>query len=163
MPKMLINLYGKPTTYKLVTDITSRVSSSSEIRNNVFLYDEYTIGDGETPEIIADKLYNDSKLHWIILLCNDIIDPVYDWVLPHEELMQHVIDTYGEDHIFSTHHYELDSGDWCNEDYPFANRITNMQHEENENEKRRHIKILQSRYVNAFIDEVETKLKQQVL
>lgn len=161
MPKLLISFSGE-TKFQLVTDITSRVSSSDEIRKNLFLYDYYTVKDGETPEIIADKVYNDSMLHWVILLCNDIIDPVYDWVLPQDVLLAHVIATYGEENTFTTHHFEDENGNWVSYDYPNAARITNMQFEEQENEKKRQIKLLQPIYVNAFIDEVETNFKQQV-
>jgi hypothetical protein len=163
MPKILINLYDERNMYKLVTDITTRVASSAEIRENLFLYDYYDIRDGETPEIIADKMYNDSHLHWVILLCNDIIDPVYDWVLPYNILLQHVIDTYGEDNINKTHHYENENGDWVNSDYPNCYHVTNIEYAEQENEKKRQIKLLQPRYIAAFVDEVESKMKQQVL
>lgn len=163
MPKMLINLYGDSNSYKLVTDITARVSGSSEIRKNMFLYDTYDVRDGETPEILADKLYGDPQLHWVILLCNDIIDPVYDWVISYEILMQHVIATYGEENIYHTHHYEDANGNWVSDDYPNALRVSNVEYAEQENEKKREIKILQPRYINAFVDEVETKMKQQVL
>lgn len=163
MPKLLLNLDGAQNAYKLVTDITSRVAGSSEIRKNTFLYDTYDVQDHDTPEIVASKIYNDPQLHWVILLCNDIIDPVYDWVLSYDVLLQHVIATYGEENIYNTHHYENENGDWVSYNYPNAARITNMEFEEQENEKKRRIKVLQPRYVNAFVNEVETKLKQQVL
>lgn len=164
MPKMLLNLDGDLRSYKLVTDITTRVSGSSEIRKNVFLYDTYDIQDNDTPEIIASKVYNDPQLHWVILLCNDIIDPVYDWLLPYDMLLEHTIQTYGGvENIYKTHHYENENGDWVSADYPNAARITNMEYEERENEKKRTIRILQPTYVTAFVNEVETKLSQQIL
>lgn len=164
MPRLLMSIDGNVNSYKLVTDITSRVSGSSEIRNNVFLYDTYDIQDNDSPEIIAAKVYNDPQLHWVILLCNDIIDPVYDWLLPYDILLEHVIQTYGgKENIYLTHHYENENGDWVSPDYPNAARITNMEYEERENEKKRSIKILQPTYVTAFVNEVETKLSQQIL
>lgn len=163
MPKMLINLYNTAGAYKLVTDITTRVSGSSEIRKNVFLYDYYDIRDNETPEIIADKIYNDPQLHWVILLCNDIIDPVYDWVLSQEQLLAHVSATYGEDNINAIHHYEDELGNWVNANSPNGYAVSNMANAQKENESKRRIKVLQPRYVKQFVSEVETKLKQQVL
>ena len=163
MPRMLLSLDGDQNSFKLVTDITTRISSSSEIRSNVFLYDTYDVQENETPEIIADKIYRDPQLHWIILLCNDIIDPVYDWLLPYDILLQHVIETYGGiDKIYETHHFENENGDWVSPTYPHAARITNMEYEERENEKKRSIRILQPMYVPAFINEVETKMSEQI-
>lgn len=162
MPQMLINLYGTPYTYKQVTDITTRVVGSKEIKNNVFLYDYYDIQDGETPEIIADKLYDNPMLHWVILLCNDIIDPVYDWILPQDGLLRHTIATYGIDNISDTHHLEDENGNWVNDDYVGYTRISNFQYEDMENEKKRTIKVLQPIYVNSFVSEIEAKLRNTI-
>ena len=59
MNQLYINLYpeGDATTYKLVTDITARVTASKEVMANQFLFDDYTIIDGETPELLSDKIY----------------------------------------------------------------------------------------------------------
>ena len=32
----------------------------------ISFFDTYDVKNGETPEIIADKLYDDPKLHWIV-------------------------------------------------------------------------------------------------
>ena len=41
----------------IVKDITQNVRVRKEILANITLYDEYDIRDGETPEIIAEKVY----------------------------------------------------------------------------------------------------------
>ena len=38
------------STVQVVTNITSRAVLSDEVKNNLSLYDEYDIKDGETPE-----------------------------------------------------------------------------------------------------------------
>lgn len=162
MNLMAMNLYGDANKFKLVTDITSRVSSSKEIRENVFLYDVYDVYDGETPEIIADKVYGDPQFHWVILLCNDIIDPVYDWVLPYDVFLEHVTETYGDDALYHVHHYEDEYGNWVDSTAPNCRAVQNIQYEEKINESKRQIRLIQSKYLNAFVDEVETKLKTQV-
>ena len=32
------------------------------------LYDTYDVKNGETPESIAFKLYDDAELHWVVML-----------------------------------------------------------------------------------------------
>jgi len=44
-------------------------------------YMDYTIRDGERPETLARRIYGQSDLHWIILLFNEILDPVFHWPL----------------------------------------------------------------------------------
>ena len=71
----------KPTQRKIVTDILSRVKVLSSIKDESYVYYLYDIQDGDTPEIIASKYYDNPNRHWIILLANDITDPIYDWPL----------------------------------------------------------------------------------
>jgi hypothetical protein len=43
------------------------------------LFSDYHIKDGDTPEMVADILYGDSELHWVILMFNDIVNPYTEW------------------------------------------------------------------------------------
>ena len=55
--------------FKDVTNLLRRVGLRTKLKSNTSLYDTYDIKEGETPEMIAHKLYGDAKLHWIILFC----------------------------------------------------------------------------------------------
>ena len=46
--------------YKVVTDITRNVRLRKQILENISLYDYYDIAEGETPEIISEKIYQNS-------------------------------------------------------------------------------------------------------
>jgi hypothetical protein len=162
MPKMMMNLYGDRTSYKMVTDITTRIIGSMEIRENVFLYEYVDILDTDTPEMVSYKAYGDPNYHWVVMLCNDVIDPVYDWIMSYDAILAHCIAMYGEEGIYHTHHYENEFGDWVDSTYPNPRFVTNIQYMEEENEKKRSIKLLQARYLPAFVEEVKMKLKEQV-
>lgn len=71
----------KLSEYQTVTNIFFRMAFVREILNNTAAYSEYSIRDGDTPEIIAEKIYGNAEAHWIILLANNIVDPYYDWPL----------------------------------------------------------------------------------
>jgi hypothetical protein len=66
-------------TGQLVQDIFRRIVLSAEVKNNNVLYELYDIEDGDTPEILADRFYDDPSLYWIILLTNEIFDPRFGW------------------------------------------------------------------------------------
>ena len=90
-------------TTQIVTNISLRVRLSDELKNNFSLFDKYDIKDGETPEILADKFYNNPQLHWIILHTNDILDPRFDWPLTTNNL---VLFTKGKyNNVNAPHHY----------------------------------------------------------
>ena len=67
--------------FKDVTNLLRRVAVRSKVKTNTMLFDTYDVKSGETPESIADKLYDDSELHWVILLVNNITDRYHDWPL----------------------------------------------------------------------------------
>ena len=53
--------------YKLIKDISQNVRVRKEILANITLYDEYDIRDGDTPEIISEKVYGSPLYHWVVL------------------------------------------------------------------------------------------------
>ncbi len=41
-------------------------------------YEKYYIKDGERPDVLADKFYGNSDLHWVFFMVNDL-ENYYDW------------------------------------------------------------------------------------
>lgn len=79
----------KARNLALKTVIKERVKK----RNISFLF--YTLRDGERPDTIANDYYGDSKLNWLVMLSNDIIDPYFEWHLSQTQLDAHLISKYG--------------------------------------------------------------------
>lgn len=92
-----------------LTNILTRSAFLKEIVDNSALFYEYQVKDGETAEIIADKLYNDPHRAWIVLLFNNLMNPYYDFPLTSEQLHDLIEEKYGqtiEDSQTTIHHYE---------------------------------------------------------
>lgn len=85
---------SKDGNLKLATDILRRVAFREKVIEEGGLFEEYYIEEGETPEIVAEKAYGDSSMHWIIMLFNKIIDPKYDFPLSEIQLESFVDKTY---------------------------------------------------------------------
>jgi hypothetical protein len=100
------------STVQVVTNITNRVTLSDEVKTNLGLFDEYDVKDGETPELVANKFYSNSELHWLILHYNEIIDPRFDWPLDTNNLNRQVAAKYTD--VNATHHFEDASGNYTN-------------------------------------------------
>lgn len=96
------------STVQVVTNILLRNVIEDSVKNNYSIYDEYDVKDGETPEIVADKFYDNPQYHWIVLHMNDIIDPRFDWVLPYNSLVKYCEGKYND--INAVHHYEDGNG-----------------------------------------------------
>lgn len=145
-------------SYQVVTDILTRVAFRDNIVNNTALYDEYDVIDGQTPEILAAQYYGNSNYHWIILLTNQIIDPVLDWPMSQGQLTEYCNSKYTN--IYATHHYENADGIVVNSDTPFATPITNYDHETAENEKKRRIKLIRKAIIAEVVSEFSKLIKQ---
>jgi len=78
------------TNIEYVTNLLSKVSFESDFKDNSVIYYEYLVGDGETPEIVAHKIYGSAEKHWIILMLNDILHPQFDWPLNESSLNKYI-------------------------------------------------------------------------
>ena len=76
---------------RVVRDITRNVRFRKEILENVTFFDEYDIQDGETPEIIAEKVYGNPKYHWVIMLMNQKWDYISDFPLEETTLQKEIV------------------------------------------------------------------------
>jgi hypothetical protein len=80
--------------YYLVTNILFRTAIIKEVLSNSSSYIQYVVRDGDTPDILAAKIYDDPEAHWIILYANDMIDPQYDWPLTTSTFYNYMVDKY---------------------------------------------------------------------
>lgn len=93
----------------VLSNILTRSAFLKEIVENSALFYEYQVKDGETAEIIADKLYNDPHRAWIVLLFNNLMNPYYDFPLVQEQLHDMIEAKYNqtiEQSQATIHHYE---------------------------------------------------------
>jgi hypothetical protein len=67
------------TSVDVVTNLTFKFKFNDAFRENSVVYYDYIVPEGETPEILASKIYNSPERHWIILMVNNIINPSNDW------------------------------------------------------------------------------------
>lgn len=94
-PRFLYDFkYGNETKTSVVVDITRNVRFRKEIFANVAFYDEYDVVDGETPEIIAEKLYGNPEYHWILLVANGKYDYLTDWVQSEQAFLRASLEKY---------------------------------------------------------------------
>jgi len=169
-PLMAYDMKGD-NNYKLLPNILRRVKLRQNVRSGSFLFDNYDVKDGEKPEDIAYKWFGDPELHWVILMTNNITDRYYQWPLSQPQFAEHLTDKYGAGSEDAVHHYEKtqDSGPTssrdnshlveCNEDDENPAIITNRQYEQRKQDEYRQIRLLDRRYLDAFVDEFESLVR----
>lgn len=141
-----------------VPDILTKIVTYFDEQNYQFLTDDYMIIGNETPEMIANKLYGDPFLHWTILYINKITNMGEQWPLPDTILRDLVDDPDG------IHHYEIGGliadYDWIVENYSadYAIPITNLDVATQENDVRRHIKVISPQHIGKFVTDFNGRL-----
>lgn len=140
-----------------MTDISRNIRFRKEVLANVTSYDEYDIVDGETPEIIAEKIYGNPEYHWIVMLANDIYDYRADFPLTQLQLERYVSDKYG-DAADDIHHYENADGFIVNSTADGAVSVSNRQYEEVVNESKRRIKIISKDLISLVLKNFKDEL-----
>ena len=159
--------------FKIVTNLLKRVALRTKVRTNTLLYDTYDVKEGETPEMIADKLYDDPELHWVILFVNNITDRYHQWPMNFGQFNTFIADKYSN--VDAVHHYEVSqtSGDTSvkidigtdTTGYSEADltTITNREFEEERQDTLRQIRLLDRSYIEQFVQEFETLMGESVL
>lgn len=113
IPKILYPSLAADATadqYVALTNILARSAFLREVMENSALFYEYQVKDGETPEVIAHKLYGDVGRFWIVLLFNNLSNAFYDFPMVQEQLDSYIEKKYGTSLAVAQstihHHYE---------------------------------------------------------
>lgn len=151
-PQISYSLDNGKTVFNIV-DIFRRVTISSQNLLTTTSYYNYQVLDGETPDILADRIYSDITLYWVILVVNNIIDPRWEWPLTINALNNYITDTYGAGHELDIHHYVNEYGDIVHSSYAGTKiAISNLDYETSLNEARRNIIMLKPAFIANFVE-----------
>lgn len=160
-----------------------RYQINPDIFNYAVYFNKYSIKDNERPETIANDFYEDPFLDWVIILTNNIINPIFDWPMSEYQLQKQLElnydDPYGEIAYYETQEYYNSEGTLILEgglkvDETFYNSpfeyydagvvnttsgsivsqpVTIYEMESAINEEKRQIFILKAEYLQEIIDE----------
>ena len=159
--------------FKIVTNLLKRVAMRSKVKANTLIFDTYDVKEGETPEMIANKLYDDPELHWVILYINNITDRYHQWPMNFVQFNSFLNEKYSNPN--GIHHYEISqtSGDTSikidigtdTTGYSEADltTVTNREFEEERQDTLRSIRLLDFAYVDQFVLEFRNLMGASVL
>jgi hypothetical protein len=94
-------------TASVMVNLMARSSIIKDLLNNPVLFYKYDIQDGETPEMIAHRYYDNPYYYWLLLYANQIDDPQWGWPLDRASFERYIAQKYTSQNPYSTiHHYE---------------------------------------------------------
>jgi len=147
--------------FRAVKDIVLNVRIIKEIISGIQYYDYYDIIDDERIEVIAEKLYGDPNLHWVLMLINERFDYINDFPVSDDRLNEIIEEKYGvgshnQTHmLFGVPHFEDEFGNVVDSGAPLSRAITNYEYEFRINESKRRIKTIDQRLIGQISRELE--------
>ena len=92
-----------------VKNLFKRGKLREDIFQDTTVFTKYQIEGSDRPDNVAEKVYGDSSLDWVILLSNNIINIQDEWPISQEAFDKYVLEKYNNDYdtlYNGVHHYE---------------------------------------------------------
>ena len=103
--------------YTKVKNLFKRGKLREDIFQETTFFEKYQIQGDDRPDNVAQKVYGDAALDWLVLLSNNIINIYEEWPLPQESFDAYLLEKYNNNYntlYNGIHHYE-------------SNEVTNSQ------------------------------------
>ena len=169
-----------------VKNIFKRSKLRTDINQAISAFNYYYVKESYRPDMVAEEIYNDSELDWVVLTSNNIINIRDQWPLSHNDLYNYILEKYGsEANILGIHHYEtkkmvdeynrtvIPAGLQVDANFTFQYKnysnsmvtvnpvvsVTNYDYETKLNEEKRKIQILKPEYLSVFITDHQNIMK----
>ena len=171
--------------YIKVKNLFRRVKVRDDLKKYFTVFDRVTIKDGARPDQVADTIYGNAELDWVVLLTAGIINVNNEWPLNSYELYNYSLEKYGA-LLNATKHYEtieirdqknrliLPKGKIVDSDFSIPNPsnpltdltgnairigISYYEYETRLNEEKRQIDLLKPRYLDQFLKDMRKIMK----
>ena len=171
--------------YTTVKNLFKRGKLREDIFQDTTFFTKYTIEGDDRPDNVAEKMYGDPTLDWVILVSNNIINIQSEWPMSQADFNSYLTEKYGDDTTLYSgiHHYEANEVKDSNDvviipsgirvgagqsvsyfDYSsrqqvtvtdIALPVTNITHEMKLNDGKREIFVLKPEYLSIVFDDIE--------
>ena len=96
IPNVKYDINGNaPNTFQTATNIMKRPMFKPKVIDEITDYYPYRVKDGYRPDMVSQEVYENPAFAYLILMFNDIYDPVFDWPLGSKQFENYIINKYG--------------------------------------------------------------------
>ena len=176
---------AKISDYIRVKNFFRRVTLREDIYQNLTFFTKYPIEGNDRPDNVAQKVYENPDLDWLILLANNITHIPTEWPMAQNDFDRFLLDKYDNyDTIYNgVHHHEtievkdsnnvtiVPAGLEVNSDFTqtyydyfigemktesnITRPVTNYEYEEKLENDKRQIFILKQEYLTVVLDDAD--------
>jgi hypothetical protein len=167
--------------YTRVKNLFRRAKIRDDFFQNATAFTKYKIIGEERPDQVAEKIYGSSEYDWVVLISNNILNTRTEWPLSDAEFSNYIERKYTEAELASAHHYEttlvtdsrgkmiVPAGKIVDSNFTVkyyddildvlvtknpVKLVSIYEYEIQQNDKKRNIYILRSRYLQTAIDDM---------
>lgn len=153
-----------------------RLKINEDVFQNLSFNTKYKIKGNERPDNVAEKIYGNPRLDWVVLLSNNIIDVYNEWPIEDYKFYEYLDNKYKEQNYTDIAYYEtteirdsqgrllLRKGLKVDSTFTFTNPYTNsttspitpityLDIEKKKNDAKRNIVLLRTEYVERLVDQ----------
>ena len=98
---------AKISDYITVKNLFKRGKLADDIFQDLTVFTKYEIKGDDRPDNVANEVYDDPDLDWVVLLSNNIINIQSEWPMIQREFDRYLLDKYETyEKLNDVHHYE---------------------------------------------------------
>ena len=176
---------AKISDYIRVKNFFRRVTLREDIFQGLTFFTKYSIKGDDRPDNVANKVYENPSLDWLILLANNITHIPTEWPMSQYDFDKFMLEKYDDYETFynGIHHHEtievknsngviiVGAGLEVNSDFTqtyydyydaemktksnITRPVTNYEYEEKLENKKREIFVLKQEYLTVVLDDVD--------
>jgi len=90
--------------YVVAKNFFRRFKITEEFEQYAVFFKRYSVGDFEAPWQVADAAYGDPKKDWVILLTNNVFNPLFDWPMDSYTLRKYIEGKYDDPYSEIVHY-----------------------------------------------------------
>ena len=176
------------SNYTQVKNFFKRGKLREDLFQDLTVFEKYSIRGDDRPDNVANEIYGDPTLDWVVLLSNNIINIYNEWPLNQQAFESYVLDKYKTlEKLDEVHHYESNEvkdssgviifpkgvrvsaaqsvsyfeplSDEQVTVNPVSKAVTNYQYEQSVNDKKRRIFLIKPIYLNVVFDDLEEMMQ----
>ena len=172
------------SNYTQVKNFFKKGKLREDIFQDLTVFQKYNVKGDDRPDNVDNEVYGSADLDWVVMMSNNMINVYNEWPMTQASLDIFLMDKYGDvETLNETHHYEsnevkdttgvvifprgvrvsaaqsvsyhepiTDEQVTVN---PISRAVSNLEYEENENNKKRRIFLLKPMYLNVVYDDLE--------
>ena len=83
--------------YILIKNLFRRTKLADYVKSSSVAFDKFVIGEGDRPDTVAEALYGDARLDYVIILVAGITNINHEWPLQDYQVYDYALSKYGDE------------------------------------------------------------------